>query len=67
MLVIRDDQGKIEGVRYDELAPILLSEVQQQEKLITTQAEQLSKLKQQFVDLKKRSRNSERRTPGNRV
>jgi hypothetical protein len=51
-LVIRDDQGKIEGVRYDELAPILLSEVQQQEKLIATQAEQLSKLTQQFVDLK---------------
>jgi hypothetical protein len=51
-LVIRDDQGKIEGVRYDELAPILLSEVQQQEKLIATQAQQLSELRQQFVDLK---------------
>lgn len=51
-LVIRDDQGKIEGVRYDELAPILLREVQQQEKLIATQAEQLSELRQQFVDLK---------------
>jgi hypothetical protein len=51
-LVIRDDQGKIEGVRYDELAPILLSEVQQQEKLIATQAEQMSELRRQFVDLK---------------
>jgi hypothetical protein len=29
-LVIRDDQGKIQGVRYDELAPMLLSEMQRQ-------------------------------------
>jgi hypothetical protein len=29
-LVIRDDQGRIQGVRYDELAPMLLNEVQQQ-------------------------------------
>jgi len=29
-LVIRNQAGKIEGVRYDELAPMLLNEVQQQ-------------------------------------
>jgi Chaperone of endosialidase len=29
-LVIRDDAGTIQGVRYDELAPMLLNEVQQQ-------------------------------------
>src|ERR1700691_146945 len=29
-LVIRDDTGTIQGVHYEELAPILLSEVQQQ-------------------------------------
>ena len=29
-LVIRNDQGRIQGVRYDELAPMLLNEVQQQ-------------------------------------
>jgi hypothetical protein len=29
-LVIRDTNGRIDGVRYDELAPLLLSEVQQQ-------------------------------------
>jgi hypothetical protein len=28
-LVIRDETGKIQGVRYDELAPMLLNEVQQ--------------------------------------
>jgi hypothetical protein len=29
-LVIRDDTGKIQGVRYDELAPVLLNELQRQ-------------------------------------
>jgi hypothetical protein len=29
-LVIRDEKGRIDGVRYDELAPLLLKEVQQQ-------------------------------------
>ena len=29
-LVIRDAEGQIQGVRYDELAPLLLSEVQRQ-------------------------------------
>ena len=30
-LVIRDDRGEIQGVRYDELAPMLLGVVQQQQ------------------------------------
>ena len=29
-LVIRDEKGRIDGVRYDELTPILLNEVRQQ-------------------------------------
>jgi len=29
-LVIRDDAGKIQGVRYDELAPMLLNEMQRE-------------------------------------
>jgi hypothetical protein len=29
-LVIRDDTGKVQGVRYEELAPMLLNEAQQQ-------------------------------------
>jgi hypothetical protein len=29
-LVIRDEKGRIDGVRDDELAPMLLNEVQQQ-------------------------------------
>jgi hypothetical protein len=32
-LVIREVSGRIDGVRYDELAPMLLMEVQQQSKL----------------------------------
>jgi hypothetical protein len=38
-LVIRDETGRIDGVRYDELAPLLLNEVQQQLK-IAAQEEQ---------------------------
>jgi len=39
-LVIRDDSGKIQGVRYEELAPMLLKEVQDQ-------AAEIGNLKQQ--------------------
>jgi trimeric autotransporter adhesin len=56
-LVVRNEAGKIEGVRYDELAPMLLNEVQrqaaeirelkQQQKQFATQAE-LNDLKQQL-------------------
>ncbi len=43
-LVIRDGKGVIQGVRYDELAPMLLNEVQQQKA-------QLQAMKQQVADL----------------
>jgi Chaperone of endosialidase len=36
-LVIRDEKGRIDGVRYDELAPMLLNEVQQQQQKIDAQ------------------------------
>jgi hypothetical protein len=35
-LVIRDESGKIQGVRYDELAPMLLNEVQKQQTIVDT-------------------------------
>jgi trimeric autotransporter adhesin len=35
-LVIRDEAGKIQGVRYDELAPILLNEVQKEQSIVAT-------------------------------
>jgi hypothetical protein len=36
-LVIRDESGTIQGVRYDELAPLLLNEVQEQQRTIAEQ------------------------------
>jgi hypothetical protein len=39
-LVIRDAAGKIQGVRYDELAPMLLNEVQKQQRINAAQADQ---------------------------
>ena len=42
-LVIHDAQGAIQGVRYEELAPMLLNEVQRQQR---TNAQRLSKLSQ---------------------
>jgi hypothetical protein len=44
-LVIRSESGRIDGVRYDELAPLLLNEVQQQ-------AAEMRDLKQQMAQLK---------------
>jgi polyhydroxyalkanoate synthesis regulator phasin len=39
-LVIRDEKGQIQGVRYDELAPILLREVQHQREQLTDERAQ---------------------------
>jgi hypothetical protein len=36
-LVIRDGNGRIDGVRYDELAPMRLKEVQERQQEIATQ------------------------------
>jgi hypothetical protein len=50
-LVIRDDTGAIQGVRYEELAPMLLNEMQQDHKAmsdkIAAQAAELNDLKQE--------------------
>jgi hypothetical protein len=37
-LVIRDEAGRIDGVRYDELAPMLLNEMQEQQKVMAAQS-----------------------------
>jgi hypothetical protein len=59
-LVIRDATGKIQGVRYEELAPMLLNEVQQQRREVNQlklelrqQAQQLAQLRQQSESLQK--------------
>jgi hypothetical protein len=41
-LVIRDGAGKIEGVRYEELAPMLLNEAQQEHQTVATQVQKLA-------------------------
>jgi hypothetical protein len=43
-LVIRNEQGRIDGVRYDELAPMLLNEVQQQQEKIAAMEQQLAQI-----------------------
>ena len=44
-LVIRDGAGRIDGVRYDELAPMLLNEAQQQAARIRDLEQQVAELK----------------------
>jgi hypothetical protein len=44
-LVIRNEAGRIEGVRYDELAPMLLNQVQQQ-------ARKIRELKAQYAEMR---------------
>jgi hypothetical protein len=50
-LVVRDESGRIDGVRYDELAPMLLNELQQQHTQMTrkfdAQAAEIQALRQQ--------------------
>jgi len=51
-LVIRDDSGKIQGVHYEELAPMLLGEVQQQQATIQSQTAKINDLTRQVAELK---------------
>jgi hypothetical protein len=50
-LVIRNSAGGIEGIHHEELAPILLSELQQQRKKVLQMSAQLAALQQQLSDL----------------
>jgi hypothetical protein len=57
-LVIRDDKGRIDGVRYDELAPMLLSELQQQKQKLAAQDQRaasqnakISQLQEQLTEM----------------
>jgi trimeric autotransporter adhesin len=52
-LVIRDDSGKVQGVRYDELAPMLLNEVQKQQRTIAAQNAHAAAQDAEIRDLKK--------------
>jgi hypothetical protein len=41
-LVVRDENGRIDGVRYDELAPMLLNEMQEQQKVVAAQSAKIA-------------------------
>ena len=58
-LVIRDEAGVIQGVRYEELAPMLLSQIKQDhesaariEKVVRTQANKIEHLEQQLGEMR---------------
>jgi hypothetical protein len=51
-LVIRDNQGVIQGVRYDELAPLLLNEIQRQRLEALQRQVRINDLERQLLDLK---------------
>jgi len=51
-LVIRDGDGKIDGVRYEELAPMLLNEVQQLHQKLVAQAQQLQDVQEQLAEVR---------------
>jgi hypothetical protein len=49
-LVIRNETGRIDGVRYDELAPMLLNELQEQQNLIAAQSASIAAQAQRASD-----------------
>jgi hypothetical protein len=50
-LVLRNANGTSQGLRYDELAPMLLNEMQKQQATIKLQAEKLEELGRQVTEL----------------
>jgi phage shock protein A len=48
-LVIRDPKGAIQGVHYEELAPMLLNEIQRQQQKILAQDAKIQGLEQQVA------------------
>ena len=50
--MIRGEKGRIDGVRYDELAPMLLNEVQKQQSTVQALSEQNAAQATEIRDLK---------------
>jgi hypothetical protein len=48
-LVIRDGNGRVDGVRYDELAPMLLNEMQKEQATVVAQTAEIRDLEAQVV------------------
>jgi hypothetical protein len=55
-LVIRDEKARIDGVRYDELAPMLLNEVQQQQTAAAAQAAKIAAQEAEIRQLKQQQK-----------
>ena len=51
-LVLHDQSGQIQGVRYDELAPLLLGEVQEQRRTLAAQERELAELRSQNQEVR---------------
>jgi hypothetical protein len=51
-LVVRSESGRIDGVRYDELAPLLLNELQREQGVLRAQAARLRDLQSELTELK---------------
>jgi hypothetical protein len=60
-LVIRDDSGKIMGVHYEELAPLLLNEIQRQQRINAQQAASNDAQAREIAELKARADQAESR------
>jgi hypothetical protein len=52
-MVIHGADGRIDGVRYEELAPMLLNEMQRQQRINAAQAAENRDLRRQHVELQK--------------
>jgi hypothetical protein len=50
-LVIRDGQGRADGLRYDELAPMLLNEMQREQAAIAAQDQKIASLERQLAGM----------------
>jgi hypothetical protein len=58
-LVIRNEAGRVEGVRYEELAPLLLNEMQRQQARLADQARELREVRQQLAEVNNLARRAE--------
>jgi hypothetical protein len=54
-LVIRGAEGTIEGVRYEELTPMLLNQAQQQQRKLDEQSREIAALERQLSDVARMS------------
>lgn len=52
-LVTRDEAGTIQGVRYEELTPMLLNELQKQKLQLSAQTQELTEMHREVADLRK--------------